>query len=62
MDKEEHHLEADTIVGAIGYTSNNTLYKQLSLEENDIYLLGDARRVRNIMYAVWDAYELARSL
>lgn len=61
-DKEEHHLEADTFVCAIGYTSNNTLYEQLSLEENDIYLLGDARRVRNIMYAVWDAYELARSL
>ena len=61
-DGEEHKLDADTFVCAIGYTSNNSLYEQLSLEENEIYLLGDARRVRNIMYAVWDAYELARSL
>ncbi|MFQ7551425.1 MAG: NAD(P)/FAD-dependent oxidoreductase [Blautia marasmi] len=39
-DGEEHTLEADTFVCAIGYTSNNALYEQLSLEENEIYLLG----------------------
>jgi 2-enoate reductase len=28
----------------------------------EAYLLGDARQVQNIMYAIWDAYEVARGL
>jgi 2-enoate reductase len=26
------------------------------------HLLGDARRVSNIMYAIWDAYEVASKI
>lgn len=43
----------------IGYKSNNDLYNKLENAAEDIYLLGDARNVRNVMYAIWDAYEIA---
>ncbi len=56
------HLEADTAVLAVGYTSNDQLFRELQFEVDDIHLLGDARRVANIMYAVWDAFEVANSL
>ena len=27
-----------------------------------VYNIGDSNRVHNIMYAIWDAYELARNI
>lgn len=60
--EESHELTADTIVYAIGYTSNDSLYREMAPLEPELYVLGDARRVRNIMYAVWDAYELANNV
>ena len=53
---------ADSVVTAIGYQSNNALYEQLQTEVKDIYLLGDARQVKNIMYAVRDAYDVASQI
>ena len=47
------------MVLAVGYTSINALYDTLKNEIPDIHLIGDARKVSNIMYAIWDAYELA---
>lgn len=55
-------VNADTIILSIGYTSDNKLYKDLKFELEDLYLLGDAKRVKNIMYAIWDAYEVARQI
>lgn len=55
-------LEADTVILAVGYASENALYEQLKNEIPDIHLLGDARHVANIMYAIWDAYEVAAHL
>jgi 2-enoate reductase len=52
-------IKADTVILAVGYTSENELYNQLRDEVPEIHLLGDARRVANIMYAIWDAYEVA---
>ena len=53
-------LPADTVVIAVGYEPERTLYRQAEGRVSELYLLGDARRVANIMYAVWDAYEVAR--
>ena len=61
-DGESGALDSDTVVYAIGYQSNRSLYQQVQMSESEVYLLGDARRPRNIMYAIWDAYELANSL
>lgn len=55
-------MQADTIVYAIGYQADQTLYRSVQAFEKEIYLLGDANRPRNIMYAIWDAYELANNL
>ena len=55
-------VTADTVAYAIGYQSNQSLYHTIQMDEKEIYLLGDARRPRNIMYAIWDAYELGNNL
>ncbi len=31
-------------------------------ELDEVYLLGDARQVSNIMYAIWDAFEVANHI
>lgn len=53
------NIEADTVILAVGYASENILYNQLKDVVKDIHILGDARHVSNIMYAIWDAFELA---
>ncbi len=55
-------IEADSVVLAVGYEANNTLYEQIKTDMPQVHLLGDARQVANIMYAIWDAYELASHL
>ena len=46
----------------MGYHSENRLWNEIKDDGLDCYLLGDAKRVSNIMYAIWDAYEVARNL
>lgn len=55
-------FEANTIISSVGYKSDNTLYYELKDTVDDIYILGDAKNVKNIMYAIWDAYEIARNI
>ena len=52
-------VKADTVVLAVGYAPENALYEQLKNKIPEIYQLGDSRNVANIMYAIWDAYEVA---
>lgn len=52
-------LRADSVILSVGYNSENSLYQQLENDIANIHLLGDAREVSNIMYAIWDAYEAA---
>lgn len=61
-DGETRNLVADTVTYAIGYHSNDDLYKMLVSSGQELYVIGDARCVRNIMYAIWDAYELANNI
>lgn len=59
----EKNLPADTVVLAVGYKSNSALYDELNKNlEVPLYNLGDSREVHNIMSAIWDAYEVARSI
>lgn len=55
-------VPAQTICIAVGYRSENTLYEQIKDIDTDIHIIGDAAKVANIMKAVWDAYEVARSI
>ncbi|WP_206426589.1 FAD-dependent oxidoreductase [Clostridium sp. E02] len=58
----EIELIADSVVLAVGYDSENRIYNELKQEVRDLYLLGDARKVSNIMYAIWDAFEVASNI
>lgn len=58
--KEE--ISADSVIIAVGYDSDRRLYDELLRDIPELYLLGDARRVSNIMYAIWDAFEVARNI
>jgi 2-enoate reductase len=53
-------IEADTIGISIGLTPNRDLYEALTGKIPHLFLIGDAREVRNVMGSVWDAYEMAR--
>ena len=55
-------LDADSVVLAVGYNENDSLYKSLMFDVPEIYLLGDAKKVQNIMYAIWDAFEVANHI
>ncbi len=58
----EEKLPADRIVLAIGYRPENRLYAELRDLPKPLYLLGDALKVANIHYAIWNAYEVARGI
>jgi 2-enoate reductase len=55
-------IKVDSVVLAVGYKEENSLYESLQFDVPDIHLLGDARKVSNIMYAIWDAFEVANHL
>ena len=55
-------LSANTVINAVGYRANNALYEEVKLLPKRNYNLGDSRQVKNIMYAIWDAYEVARNI
>lgn len=58
----ERIVAADSVICAIGYASNRSLFEEIKKDYPYVHVLGDANRVSNIMYAVWDAYGLARSI
>jgi len=55
-------LHADTIIIAVGLESDQKLFRSLADKIPHVYLIGDAKQPRNIMYAIWDAYEVARNV
>ena len=55
-------IATDDVILCVGYREENSLYKELEFEVADLHLLGDARKVANIMYAIWDAFEVANNL
>lgn len=55
-------IAADTVITAIGYLPNDALYEEIKGLDIPVYNIGDSNQVHNIMYAIWNAYELARNL
>ena len=56
-----HHnvreIPADTVIVSVGYTSDQSLYEDI--EDEDVFLLGDAVQPGNLMTAIWSAYTTA---
>ncbi|GAA0180126.1 FAD-dependent oxidoreductase [Clostridium sediminicola] len=55
-------LLADTVITSVGYTENDSLYNEIKDCDVHVHNIGDSRKVHNIMYSIWNAYELARNL
>ena len=58
----EETIVADSVIVSVGYNANQTFFNEVRRVVPEAYLLGDARKVSNIMYAIWDAFEVARNL
>lgn len=55
-------LLSDTVITSIGYQENNSLFMQLKDTDIPVYNIGDSSQVHNIMYSIWNAYELAKNI
>ena len=54
---------ADSLIYAVGFSSRRELYEKIKFkEEYEVHLLGDARKVSNIMSAIWNAYEISKNI
>lgn len=62
VNGEARELDCDSVILSIGYKPENSLYQELKFDVPEIYLLGDAKNVANIMYAIWDAFEVANNI
>ena len=59
----EKEIACDTLITCVGYRANNSLFKELdAMLDIPVHNIGDSNKVANIMFAIWDAYELARGL
>ena len=58
----EKTISADTVICAVGYAPERGIYEEIKASMPYVHLLGDAEQVSNIMYAIWNAYELARNI
>ena len=55
-------LKAGTVVIAVGYKPDRTLCHSLKGKVAELYNIGDSREAANIMNAIWDGYEVGRSI
>ena len=55
----ERQLDCDTVILSVGFREDRGVFDAWETSAREIYLLGDAKKVANIMYAVWDAFEVA---
>jgi len=60
--KGEKSIKADTIMVAIGYHSQKSLFESMTDSSKIVYNVGDSLKVRNIMNTIWDANQLAREM
>lgn len=62
MENETKEISCDSVILSVGYKEEATLYNEVQFDIPEIYLLGDAKKVSNIMYAIWDAFEVANHI
>lgn len=55
-------IACDSVILSVGYKEEKSLYAELEFETAELYLLGDAKKVANIMYAIWDAFEVGNHI
>ncbi len=55
-------LNTESLVLACGLKPEDTLYKAIANQYAHVYAIGDCQLPRNIMAAIWDGYEVGRSI
>ncbi|MDO5156325.1 MAG: FAD-dependent oxidoreductase, partial [Eubacteriales bacterium] len=58
----KQEIACDSVILSVGYKEEDALYHEVEFEIPELYLLGDAKKVSNIMYAIWDAFEVANHI
>ncbi|MGV8905948.1 MAG: FAD-dependent oxidoreductase [Acetobacterium sp.] len=61
-DGQERSIPVHHVIIAVGYESTDSLYNELKRYYPQVYNIGDSQKVRNIRAAIWDSYEVARSI
>lgn len=56
------NIVAETVVIAVGLKPDDGLYQILQEQSPNVYNIGDCREPRNIMGAIWDSFEVGRSI
>lgn len=62
VDGAERTVPAKAVVTAIGYSSDQDLWQQIADVPVPKNLIGDAKKLANIQYAIWDGYEVAHRM
>lgn len=62
INGEEKLIKADTFVIAAGLKPDDGLYQALKGQFSTVYMVGDCREPRNVMGAIWDGFEVGRTL
>lgn len=60
--KGEKHIEADTVVLALGTVSENQLAQGLEGKVPELYQIGDCRKPRNLKEAILEGAHIARQI
>ena len=62
VNGHEQEIPADSVVTAIGYLPEQDLRGAVEAAGLPFNIIGDARKPANIMYAIWDAYEVTAKI
>lgn len=61
-DNATEQVAADVVVMAAGYQACDGLYRSLKDCGKPVFNIGDSRKFHNIMQAIWDGFEVGRSI
>lgn len=60
--KGQEEIPVDSVVLALGYRSNASLYAQVQAQAKEIYNLGDSKNVANVREAIMDSFEVCSQI
>lgn len=55
-------VPCNMLVCCVGYKANDVLYSELARGDMPVHNISDSNKVRNIMAAIWEDYELGSNL
>ena len=55
-------LDTESVILALGYRSDASLYHEIAASVKEIYNVGDSKHPKDIMEGIWDAYNLCAHL